>query len=122
VRRRAAVHGHHEVAQHAGDEPLTLKSLRGHVVLVDFWTYSCINCQRTLPHVEAWYKRYHKRRFDVIGVQSPEFAFEHVIGNITAAVKSLGVSTRSPSTTTWRRGPPTATTTGRANTSLTLRG
>jgi cytochrome c biogenesis protein CcdA/thiol-disulfide isomerase/thioredoxin len=75
----------------AGDEPLTLKSLRGHVVLVDFWTYSCINCQRTLPHVEAWYKRYHNDGFDVIGVQSPEFAFEHVIGNITAAVKSLGV-------------------------------
>ena len=73
------------------DKPLSLKALRGHVVLVDFWTYSCINCQRTLPHVEAWYKRYHKSGFDVIGVQAPEFAFEHVISNIKSAVKSLGV-------------------------------
>jgi cytochrome c biogenesis protein CcdA/thiol-disulfide isomerase/thioredoxin len=73
------------------DEPLTLKGLRGHVVLVDFWTYSCVNCQRTLPHVEAWYKRYHGDGFDVIGVQSPEFAFEHVLSNITSAVKSLHV-------------------------------
>ena len=73
------------------DQPLSLKALRGHVVLVDFWTYSCINCQRTLPHVEAWYKRYHKSGFDVIGVQAPEFAFEHVISNIKSAVKSLGV-------------------------------
>ena len=73
------------------DQPLSLNALRGHVVLVDFWTYSCINCQRTLPHVEAWYKRYHKSGFDVIGVQAPEFAFEHVISNIKSAVKSLGV-------------------------------
>jgi cytochrome c biogenesis protein CcdA/thiol-disulfide isomerase/thioredoxin len=73
------------------DKPLTLSALHGHVVLVDFWTYSCINCQRTLPHVEAWYKRYHKSGFDVIGVQAPEFAFEHVISNIKSAVRSLGV-------------------------------
>jgi cytochrome c biogenesis protein CcdA/thiol-disulfide isomerase/thioredoxin len=74
-----------------GDRPLTLASLRGHVVLVDFWTYSCINCQRTLPHVEAWYARYHRAGFDVIGVESPEFAFEHVVANIRAAAASLGV-------------------------------
>lgn len=74
-----------------GGKPISLKSLRGHVVLVDFWTYSCINCQRTLPHVEAWYKRYHDEGFDVIGVQAPEFAFEHVLSNIKSAVKSLGV-------------------------------
>jgi thiol-disulfide isomerase/thioredoxin len=58
---------------------------------VDFWTYSCINCQRTLPHVEAWYKRYRKSGFNVIGVQAPEFAFEHVLSNIKSAVKNLGV-------------------------------
>ncbi|MGA2968691.1 MAG: cytochrome c biogenesis protein CcdA [Acidimicrobiales bacterium] len=75
----------------AKDQPLSLEALHGHVVLVDFWTYSCINCQRTLPHVEAWYKRYHKSGFDVIGVQAPEFAFEHVLSNIKSAVKSLGV-------------------------------
>lgn len=75
----------------AGDKPLTLKALRGHVVLVDFWTYSCINCQRTLPHVEAWYKRYRNSGFEVVGVQAPEFAFEHVLSNIQSAIKSLGV-------------------------------
>jgi cytochrome c biogenesis protein CcdA/thiol-disulfide isomerase/thioredoxin len=75
----------------SGDKPLSLEALRGHVVLVDFWTYSCINCQRTLPHVEAWYTRYHHSGFDVIGVQAPEFAFEHVLSNIQSAIQSLGV-------------------------------
>lgn len=75
-----------------GDRPLTLSSLKGHVVLIDFWTYSCINCQRALPHVEAWYARYHADGLDVIGVQSPEFAFEHVIGNVRDAARSLGVA------------------------------
>jgi cytochrome c biogenesis protein CcdA/thiol-disulfide isomerase/thioredoxin len=74
-----------------GDKPISLQSLKGHVVLVDFWTYSCINCQRTLPHVEAWYKRYRNSGFEVIGVQAPEFAFEHVLSNIQSAVKHLGV-------------------------------
>jgi cytochrome c biogenesis protein CcdA/thiol-disulfide isomerase/thioredoxin len=74
-----------------GDAPLTLSALRGKVVLVDFWTYSCINCQRSLPHVEAWYARYHKYGLDVIGVQAPEFAFEHEIDNVKSAAKSLGV-------------------------------
>jgi thiol-disulfide isomerase/thioredoxin len=74
-----------------GDTPLTLRELRGHVVLIDFWTYSCINCQRSLPHVEAWYARYHKYGLDIVGVQAPEFAFEHVISNVRSAAKSLGV-------------------------------
>jgi thiol-disulfide isomerase/thioredoxin len=74
-----------------GDQPLSLKALRGHVVLVDFWTYSCINCQRTLPHVEAWYQRYRTAGFDVVGVQAPEFAFEHVLSNVRSAAASLGV-------------------------------
>jgi thiol-disulfide isomerase/thioredoxin len=74
-----------------GDKPITLKALRGKVVLVDFWTYSCINCQRSLPHVEAWYSRYHADGFDVIGVHSPEFAFEHVVSNVIAASHQLGV-------------------------------
>ena len=75
----------------SGDKPLNLSALRGHVVLIDFYTYSCINCQRSLPHVEAWYQRYHRYGFDVIGVQAPEFAFEHVLSNITAGAKSLGI-------------------------------
>lgn len=74
-----------------GDTPLALSTLRGRVVLVDFWTYSCINCQRALPHVEAWYARYHKYGLDVIGVQAPEFAFEHIISNVKNAARNLGV-------------------------------
>jgi cytochrome c biogenesis protein CcdA/thiol-disulfide isomerase/thioredoxin len=73
------------------DKPITLSSLRGKVVLVDFWTYSCINCQRSLPHVEAWYSRYHADGLDVIGVHSPEFAFEHVVSNVVSAAHRLGV-------------------------------
>lgn len=75
----------------AGDRPLSLASLRGKVVLVDFWTYSCINCQRTLPHVEAWYGRYAKDGFVVVGVHTPEFAFEHVVSNVKDQASALGV-------------------------------
>jgi cytochrome c biogenesis protein CcdA/thiol-disulfide isomerase/thioredoxin len=75
----------------AGGKPLTLASLRGKVVLVDFWTYSCINCQRSLPHVEAWYKTYAKDGFVVVGVHTPEFAFEHVVSNVRAESAQLGV-------------------------------
>jgi len=67
--------------------PQTLASLKGKVVLVDFWTYSCINCLRTLPHVEAWYNKYHSAGFDVIGVSTPEFAFEKDAGNVSSAIK-----------------------------------
>lgn len=74
-----------------GDKPLSLASLRGHVVLVDFWTYSCINCQRSLPHVESWYRAYRREGFVVVGVHTPEFAFEHVISNVKAAASQLGV-------------------------------
>jgi len=74
-----------------GDRPLTIAGLRGQVVLVDFWTYSCINCQRSLPHVESWYAHYHKDGFVVVGVHTPEFAFEHVVSNVVAASKQLGV-------------------------------
>ncbi len=74
-----------------GDRPLSLASLKGKVLLVDFWTYSCINCQRSLPHVESWYSRYHKDGFEVVGVHTPEFAFEHVVSNVSQAAKQLGV-------------------------------
>jgi thiol-disulfide isomerase/thioredoxin len=72
-------------------KPFTLASLHGKVVLVDFWTYSCINCLRTLPHLESWYARYHKDGLVIVGVHTPEFAFEHVASNVRAAVKRLGV-------------------------------
>jgi len=75
-----------------GDKALSTSSLRGKVVLVDFWTYSCINCQRAIPHVEAWYDRYKGDGLVVVGVHSPEFAFEHSVPNVKAAAASLGVT------------------------------
>ena len=60
-------------------------------MLVDFWTYSCINCRRSLPHVEAWYNDYNSDGFVVVGVSTPEFAFEHVVSNVASAAKNLGV-------------------------------
>jgi cytochrome c biogenesis protein CcdA/thiol-disulfide isomerase/thioredoxin len=79
------------VSEWMNSEPLSLRKLRGKVVLIDFWTYSCINCLRTLPHVKAWYRTYHRRGLVVVGVHTPEFAFEHVPGNVRTAVRRLGV-------------------------------
>jgi cytochrome c biogenesis protein CcdA/thiol-disulfide isomerase/thioredoxin len=75
-----------------GDKPLTLASLRGKVVLVDFWTYSCINCLRTLPHLRSWYAAYHSKGLEIVGVHTPEFAFEHELGNVRTATHDLGVT------------------------------
>jgi cytochrome c biogenesis protein CcdA/thiol-disulfide isomerase/thioredoxin len=75
-----------------GGRPLSLASLRGKVVLVDFWTYSCINCIRTLPHLRAWYAAYHKDGLEIVGVHTPEFAFEHVLGNVRNATHDLHVT------------------------------
>lgn len=72
--------------------PLTPAALRGKVVLVDFWTYSCINCLRSLPYVEAWSRKYKDHGLVVIGVHTPEFAFEKDKANVAAAVKRLGVT------------------------------
>jgi cytochrome c biogenesis protein CcdA/thiol-disulfide isomerase/thioredoxin len=74
-----------------GGRPLTLQGLRGHVVLVDFWTYSCINCIRTLPYLEAWDKRYRKDGLTIVGVHSPEFPFEREASNVEAAIKAEGI-------------------------------
>jgi cytochrome c biogenesis protein CcdA/thiol-disulfide isomerase/thioredoxin len=73
------------------DRPLTLKSLRGRVVLVDFWTYSCINCLRTLPYLTAWDRRYRKDGLTIIGVHSPEFPFEKDAGNVEEAIERNGI-------------------------------
>ena len=72
--------------------PLTLASLRGKVVLVDFWTYSCINCLRTLPYVKAWNEKYKDSGLVIIGVHTPEFPFEKDESNVRKAVKDLGVT------------------------------
>jgi cytochrome c biogenesis protein CcdA/thiol-disulfide isomerase/thioredoxin len=71
---------------------LTLPSLKGKVVLVDFWAYSCINCQRAITHTAAWYSAYKADGFEVIGVHAPEYAFEHDAGNVAAGAKRLGIT------------------------------
>jgi thiol-disulfide isomerase/thioredoxin len=73
-------------------KPLTMAGLRGKVVLVDFWTYSCVNCIRTLPYVESWYQKYAAEGLVVVGVHSPEFAFEHDTGNVAAAITRFGIT------------------------------
>jgi cytochrome c biogenesis protein CcdA/thiol-disulfide isomerase/thioredoxin len=70
-----------------GDGPLTLRSLRGRVVLVDFWTYSCINCLRTLPYLTAWDRTYRKDGLTIVGVHSPEFPFEKQASNVQEAIE-----------------------------------
>jgi cytochrome c biogenesis protein CcdA/thiol-disulfide isomerase/thioredoxin len=74
------------------DQPLSLTGLRGRVVLIDFWTYSCINCIRTLPHLRALYSTYHSRGLEIVGVHTPEFAFEHVLSNVREATHDLNVT------------------------------
>jgi thiol-disulfide isomerase/thioredoxin len=74
-----------------GGRPISLASLRGKVVVVDFWTYSCINCIRTLPYVKSWYAAYHPLGLEVIGVHTPEFSFEHVAGNVASAIQDDGI-------------------------------
>ncbi|MFZ4077008.1 MAG: cytochrome c biogenesis protein DipZ, partial [Legionellaceae bacterium] len=71
--------------------PLNLADLKGHVVLVDFWTYSCINCIRTVPYLNRWYEQYHQQGLILIGVHSPEFEFEKNPNNVAQAVKRLGI-------------------------------
>jgi cytochrome c biogenesis protein CcdA/thiol-disulfide isomerase/thioredoxin len=74
-----------------GNAPLTLARLRGHVVLVDFWTYTCINCIRTLPFLKGLYATYHPYGLDIVGIEAPEFAFEQEAGNVQQAVHSDGI-------------------------------
>jgi len=73
------------------DKPLTIKELRGKVVLIDFWTYTCINCIRTLPHVTSWYDKYKDQGFVVIGVHTPEFEFEKKSENVLVAIKQYNI-------------------------------
>ena len=72
-------------------EALDLKDLRGQVVLIDFWAYSCINCQRSLPHVVAWDETYRDAGLQVIGIHSPEYAFEKDPGNVAAGARDFGI-------------------------------
>jgi cytochrome c biogenesis protein CcdA/thiol-disulfide isomerase/thioredoxin len=74
-----------------GDQPLSLTGLRGRVVLVDFWTYTCINCIRTLPYLKAWNAAYHNEGLTIVGVETPEFAFEHEASNVASAISTFGI-------------------------------
>ncbi|NLG46112.1 cytochrome c biogenesis protein DipZ [Gordonia sp. (in: high G+C Gram-positive bacteria)] len=83
---------------------LSLSQLRGRVVLIDFWAYSCINCQRSIPHVVDWYDTYRDAGLEVIGVHTPEYAFEKVPSNVTAAASRLGIEypiALDPAFSTW---------------------
>ncbi|MGO4326409.1 thioredoxin family protein [Cupriavidus sp. 2TAF22] len=72
-------------------EPLSISSLRGKVVLVDFWTYSCINCIHTLPYVKQWHEKYRDQGLVVVGVHTPEFASERSTANVQDALKRFGI-------------------------------
>jgi thiol-disulfide isomerase/thioredoxin len=72
-------------------EPLSMGDLKGKVVLIDFWTYSCINCQRTLPYLRDWWKKYEDSGLVIIGVHSPEFEFEKDLGNVQEAAKDFAL-------------------------------
>jgi cytochrome c biogenesis protein CcdA/thiol-disulfide isomerase/thioredoxin len=74
-----------------GSQPLTLAGLRGRVVLVDFWTYSCINCIRTFPYLKAWDQRYRGEGLTIVGVHTPEFPFEREAGNVETAIEENGI-------------------------------
>jgi cytochrome c biogenesis protein CcdA/thiol-disulfide isomerase/thioredoxin len=71
--------------------PLTIKGLRGHVVLIDFWTYTCINCIRTLPYLEAWDAKYRHKGLVIVGVEAPEFPFERDASNVLDAIHQFGI-------------------------------
>jgi cytochrome c biogenesis protein CcdA/thiol-disulfide isomerase/thioredoxin len=74
------------------NKPVPESAFKGKVVLIDFWAYSCINCQRAIPHVEAWYKKYAADGLVVIGVHTPEYAFEHVRSNVEAGANRLHIT------------------------------
>jgi len=72
-------------------EPLTISSLKGKVILIDFWTYSCINCQRTLPYLQTWWEKYKDKGLVIIGIHSPEFEFEKSAKNLAQAIKDFNI-------------------------------
>jgi thiol-disulfide isomerase/thioredoxin len=77
--------------QWLNSNPLTMAKLRGKVVLIDFWTYSCINCLRTLPYLAKWYDAYKDKGFVIVGIHTPEFAFERVTRNVQTAIQRFSI-------------------------------
>jgi thiol-disulfide isomerase/thioredoxin len=80
------------IDQWLNSPPLTMQQLRGKVVLVDFWTYSCINCINVMPHVKAWHQKYKDQGLVVVGVHTPEYPFERSTDNVRTAIKRLNIS------------------------------
>ncbi len=80
------------ISQWLNSEPLTAKSLKGNVVLVQIWTFGCINCQRTLPYITKWHQQYASQGLKVIGVHTPEFAHERDINNIKSAMQKYQIA------------------------------
>jgi len=97
-------------------EALSLEGLRGKVVLIDFWTYSCINCLRTLPYVTRWHEKFRERGLVVIGVHTPEFGFEKPTRNVRTAMTRHGVKYPVAQDIDSRPGMRTKTSTGRRST------
>lgn len=81
-----------EIESWLESDPLTAEGLKGKVVLIDFWTYSCINCIRTLPYVTSWHEKYKEKGFTVVGVHTPEFAFEKDEDNVREAMRRHGIA------------------------------
>ena len=102
-------------------EPLTLADLDGKVVLVDFWTYTCINWLRTLGYVRAWFEKYEDQGLAVVGVHTPEFPFEEELDNVVEAVTDMRVDYPVALDSATASGRRSATTTGRPCTSRTRR-
>ncbi len=80
------------IQQWLNSAPLTRQNLKGSVVLIQFWTLGCINCQRTLPYITRWHQQYAQQGLKVIGVHTPEFSFERKVSNIQAAMKRHGIT------------------------------
>ena len=80
------------IAEWLNSQPLTLAQLRGKVVLLDFWTYTCINCIRTLPHITQWYNTYKDKGLEIIGIHTPEFAFEKSKPHVEDAIKRFNIT------------------------------
>ena len=92
VSQRPAAPDFTGIAGWINSQPLTISQLRGHVVLIDFWTFSCVNCVRTIPHLQQLSQAYAHDGFVLVGVHSPEFDFEKPLNNVRAAVQRLGVT------------------------------
>jgi thiol-disulfide isomerase/thioredoxin len=80
-----------QISSYINTDPITLADLKGKVVLVDFWTYSCINCIRTIPYLNAWYEKYSDDGLVIVGVHTPEFEFEKDFSNVKAAVEKFEI-------------------------------